>query len=131
MTATSANANEEDAIRAVIDAWARAMRAKDADEVVSQYAANNVKFILAPPLQYTKEHPFDKKSLQQWFSSFQGPIEYENRDLNITTGTNVGFCHSLNRMMATTTKGDKMRSLVPRDPRLSQDRRSMEDHARA
>lgn len=108
MAATSTNANEEDAIRAVIDAWARAMRAKDADEVVSQYAADNVKFILAPPLQYTKEHPFDKESLQQWFSSFQGPIEYENRDLNITAGNDVGFCHSLNRMMATTTKGDKI-----------------------
>ena len=95
MTATSTNTNEEAAIRAVIDAWASAMRAKDADGVVSQYAADNVKFILAPPLQYTKDHPFDKKSLQQWFSSFQGPIEYENRDLNITAGNDVGFLPQL------------------------------------
>ena len=77
------NNNEESVIRAVIDAWANAMRAKDAEGVASQYSSDNVKFILAPPLQYTKDHPFDKKSLQQWFSSFQGRIDYENRDLQI------------------------------------------------
>ena len=27
-----------------------------------------------------------KKGLGEWFSSFQGPIGYEIRDLNITTG---------------------------------------------
>jgi uncharacterized protein (TIGR02246 family) len=108
MTATSTNKNEEAAIRSVIDTWASAMRSKDADGVVSQYAPDNVKFILAPPLQYTKDHPFDKKSLQEWFSSFQGPIDYENRDLDITAGNDVAFCHSLNRMMATTTKGEKV-----------------------
>jgi uncharacterized protein (TIGR02246 family) len=100
--------NEESAIRAVIETWARAMRAKDAGAVVSQYAADNVKFILAPPLQYTKDHPFDKNGLEKWFSTFQGPIDYENRDLKITAGNDVAFCHSLNRMMATTTKGEKV-----------------------
>jgi ketosteroid isomerase-like protein len=108
MTATSTNTNEQAAIRSVINTWASAMRAKNADGVVSQYAPDNVKFILAPPLQYTKDHPFDKKSLQEWFFSFQGPIDYENRDLDITAGNDVAFCHSLNRMMATTTKGEKV-----------------------
>ena len=84
------------------------MRAKDAASVVSHYAADNVKFILAPPLQYTRDNPFDKKGLEEWFSSFEGPIEYENRDLHITAGDDVAFCHSLNRMMATTTKGSKV-----------------------
>jgi len=50
MTATSTNTNEEAAIRSVIDTWASAMRSKDADGVVSQYAPDNVKFILAPPI---------------------------------------------------------------------------------
>jgi len=51
-TISNANANEETRIRAVIDDWARAIRTKDATAVVSQYATDNVKFILAPPLQY-------------------------------------------------------------------------------
>lgn len=108
MTTANTNANEETKIRALIDNWASAMRAKNADGVVSHYAPDTVKFILAPPLQYTRDNPYDKKELEKWFSSFQGPIDYENRDLNITAGSDVAFCHSLNRMMATTTNGAKV-----------------------
>jgi uncharacterized protein (TIGR02246 family) len=108
MTTTNTKAVEESRIRAVIEDWADALRAKDADSVVSQYTADNVKFTLAPPLQYTRDHPFGKEALEAWFSSFQGPIDYENRDLKITAGDEIAFCHSLNRMMATTTKGSKV-----------------------
>jgi PhnB protein len=108
MSAASTKAIAEGQIRTLIDNWAKAMRAKDADGVVSQYGADNVKFILAPPLQYTRDNPFGKKALEQWFSSFQGPIGYEIRDLNITIGDDVAFCHSLNRMRATTTGEEKV-----------------------
>jgi PhnB protein len=78
--------------RTVIEDWAHALRAKDADRVVSQYTPDCVKFILALPLQYTRDNPFGKKGLEEWFSSFQGPVQYENRDLNITAGDQVAFC---------------------------------------
>jgi hypothetical protein len=51
MTTANTKAIEEAKIRTLIDNWAKAMRAKDADGVVSQYATESVKFILAPPLQ--------------------------------------------------------------------------------
>ena len=108
MTTADTKAIEEAQIRTVIDNWANAMRARDAGGVVSQYATDYIKFILAPPLQYTRDNPFDKKRLEEWFSSFQGPIGYEIRDLSITTGDDVAFCHSLNRMMARTTDGVKV-----------------------
>ena len=108
MSTANTNTIEEGQIRAVIEDWANALRAKDADRLVSQYTTESVKFILAPPLQYTRDNPFDKKSLEEWFSSFQGPIQYQNRDLNITAGGQVGFCHSLGRMIATTTTGSKI-----------------------
>jgi uncharacterized protein (TIGR02246 family) len=102
------NVSEETRIRALIDNWVSAMRAKDADGVVSHYAPDNVKFILAPPLQYTRDNPFDKTGLEKWFSSSGGPIHYEKRDLHITAGDEVAFCHSLNRMSATTTEGSNV-----------------------
>jgi ketosteroid isomerase-like protein len=108
MTTANTKAIEEAQIRTLIDNWANAMRAKDADGVVSQYVADNVKFTLAPPLQYTRDNPFGKKGLEQWFSSFQGPIGYQIRDLNITTADDVAFCHSLNQMKLTTTDGTKV-----------------------
>jgi ketosteroid isomerase-like protein len=49
MTTANTKAIEEAQIRTLIDNWANALRAKDANGVVSHYAADNVKFILAPP----------------------------------------------------------------------------------
>jgi PhnB protein len=92
MSTANTKTVEEGQIRAVIEDWANALRAKNADRLVSQYTTESVKFILAPPLQYTRDNPFDKKGLEEWFSSFQGPIHYENRDLNITAGDRVAFC---------------------------------------
>jgi PhnB protein len=91
MSTANTKTVEEGQIRAVIEDWANALRAKDADRLVSQYTTESVKFILAPPLQYTRDNPFDKKSLEEWFSSFQGPIQYQNRDLNITAGGQSRF----------------------------------------
>ena len=60
---------EEAQIRTLIDNWANAMRAKDADGVVSHYTADNVKFTLAPPLQYTRDNPFGKGRLGTRFAT--------------------------------------------------------------
>jgi ketosteroid isomerase-like protein len=35
-----------------------------------------------------------RKRLAEWFASFQSPIGYELRDLSITTGEEVAFCHA-------------------------------------
>jgi ketosteroid isomerase-like protein len=107
VTTAKTKAVEEGQIRAVIENWANAMRAKDADSVVSQYTTDSVKFILAPPLQYTRDNPFGKQALEAWFSSFQGSIGYEIHGLKITTGDDTAFCHSLNRMTAR-TNGSKV-----------------------
>jgi ketosteroid isomerase-like protein len=42
----------------------------------------------------------------------QGPIEYETRDLCITTGEDVAFCHSLNRVKSTRTTGETTETWV-------------------
>jgi PhnB protein len=91
-------------VRAVIDDWANALRAKDAGGVVARQATGFVQFALAPPLQATS---LDRDGLSAWFSSWQGPIDYEIRDQRITAGERVAFCHSLNRMSATTTDGQR------------------------
>lgn len=89
-------------VRAVIEDWANAVRAKDPDGVVAGQAPDFVQFALAPPLQAAG---VDRNGLEAWFSTWQGPIDYEIRDQEITAGEEVAFSHSLNRMRATTTSG--------------------------
>jgi PhnB protein len=98
---------EEAHIKAIIDALANAMRAKDADGIVSLYSADNVMFILAPPLRYTPETSPGKKGVQEWFDSWQGPIDQERRELSIVAGDGLGYAHSLNHMTGSRTDGTK------------------------
>jgi ketosteroid isomerase-like protein len=107
MTSKSSSTKAEIRIRTLIENLAHALRGKDAAGVLSHYAANKVQFLLAPPLQYTGANGIDQDSLEEWFSSFQGPIGYEIHDLSVTTGEDVAFCHSLNRMSGTKRDGEE------------------------
>ena len=103
MPIENAKTRAELRIRALIDDWAQAMRAKDADEVLAHHAADVVTFDLAPPLMSTGA---DAQGVQAWFSTWQGPLGYEVRDLNITVGDDAAFCHSLNRLSGTKNDGE-------------------------
>jgi uncharacterized protein (TIGR02246 family) len=105
MTAESNKPTDEAEIRAVVDGWVKAISAKDIDAVMSHYAADIVTFDLAPPLQYTGADAL-KKSLEAWFPTFRGPVGYEIRDLCITTGDDVAFCRSQNRISGARTDGE-------------------------
>ena len=106
MTAGSSRARDEARIRRFIDTWAEAIRAKDVDAVMSHFAADIVTFDLAPPLQSTGADAL-RQSLEAWFPTFRGPVGYEVHDLSITTGDDVAFCRSLNRISGTRTDGEE------------------------
>ena len=104
MTARPEGATAEARIRALIDDWANALRAKDAQGVMAHYAADSVTFDLAPPLVSTTA---DAEGLRAWFSTWRDPLGYEIRDLNITAGDDTAFCHCLSRLSGTKTDGEK------------------------
>jgi ketosteroid isomerase-like protein len=47
----------------------------------------------------------NRKSLEEWFLTFRGPVGYEIRDLSITAADEVAFCHGLNRISGARTDG--------------------------
>jgi PhnB protein len=100
----NAKADAEAQIRSLVDDWARAIRAKDPAGVIAHYAPASVTFDLAPPLISTGA---DAKGLQAWFSTWQGPLGYEIRDVNVTAGDDVAFCYGLTRLSGTKTDGEK------------------------
>ncbi|MPZ39918.1 MAG: DUF4440 domain-containing protein [Rhizobiales bacterium] len=97
------NKTEEAAIRAVIEDWASALRTKDAARMTSHGVAEMVHYSMAPPLV---SDGTGLNALQTWFDTWQGPIGYELRDLAITVGDDVAFCHGLNHMTGTQTIGE-------------------------
>jgi len=108
MTTENNKTNDEEQIRQLKVELTNAIRRNDVDGVVSRFAAETVMFILAPPLQYkTGDNAPGATGIQEWFDSFQGAIGYEFRELQITTGETVAFCHSLNRISGTRSDGEK------------------------
>jgi ketosteroid isomerase-like protein len=100
MTGTVQTHNEAQ-IRRLMDDRATAMRARDAEALVAHYAPDAVEFDLAPPLQKVGPEVRDVNRLKSWFSGFDGDIDFQIRDVSVTAGEDVAYCHSLNRLTAT------------------------------
>jgi uncharacterized protein (TIGR02246 family) len=104
----TAQSQDQAQIRQLMAEQETAMRARDAERLVSPYAPDIVKFNLAPPLRSTGPKAHDVDGLRSWFSGFDGPLDYEIRDLIVTAGEDVAFGHSLNRLSATPHGAPKM-----------------------
>jgi uncharacterized protein (TIGR02246 family) len=107
MTRENNKATDEAQIREMLNSWATAIRSRNSNGLTASYAPDVLMFDVVNPLQYTGPDAVRKRS-EEWLSSFQDPLGYEIRDLNIATGDDVAFCHSLNRVNGTTTEGNKI-----------------------
>jgi len=96
-----------DEIRQLVDAFAAAVRAKDVDAVMSNFAADVLTFDVIGPLQHVGTDAARKRT-EEWFASFEGPIGYQIRDLTITAADDIAFCHSLNQVSGTKKDGAKL-----------------------
>ena len=114
-------------IRTLIDDWAAGLRAKDAKRVKRHGAKDLVHFSLAPPLVADESGPY---GLEKWFKTWDGPLGYELRDLEIVSGDGVAFSHSLNHLTGTATRREAG-PLVPQHTLFPQGRWRVEDRARA
>jgi uncharacterized protein (TIGR02246 family) len=94
----------EQQIRELMAAREVAMSARDAETLGAHYAPDVVAFTLAPPLVHRGAEVSGVAARKAWFETFEGPIEYEIRDLEITIGGDIAYSHALNRM-STTPKG--------------------------
>ena len=83
MTTATGKAIEEAQIRGLIDDRVKAVRAKDVNGAISSTAPTILSFDVVNPLQHIGSDA-SRKRAEAWFSSFQGPIGCEIRDLSIT-----------------------------------------------
>ena len=109
MTTGIANSKttDEAQIRALIDDRAKAVRDKNVNEAISSIALDIVSFDVVNPFQQLGSAA-SKKRAEEWFSSFEGPIGYEIRDLSITAGDSAAFSHGLSHVSATRKDGGKL-----------------------
>jgi PhnB protein len=97
--------SDEARIAAVLDAFAAALRAKDARAAVAAYTRDVVAYDLAPPLRVSPEAERDPAYIQQWFDTWSGPIVSEARDLEISVGGDIAYAVGLRHLTGTKTDG--------------------------
>jgi uncharacterized protein (TIGR02246 family) len=94
----------EAVIRQRVEELVKAVQTKDIDGVMSIYAHDVVAFDIVPPLRYVGADAY-RQRWQETFAAYAGPIEYEVRDLQITTEGDLAFLHSLNHVKGTLASG--------------------------
>jgi len=95
-------------IQQLMDNLAEAVRTKDAERLIANYAPDVVAFDVINPLQYVGADEV-KARAEQWLATFEdGLVGYEISDLRITAGDDTAFCHSLNHIYAMRTDGNKI-----------------------
>ncbi len=98
--------NDKAAIQRLLDDAIRSLYDKDIEGIMSIYEPEVVTFDIVPPLQYRGADAL-RKLWEEMFVVYQGPINYEIHDLDITVGDGVAFTHSLNRISGTLNNGQK------------------------
>jgi uncharacterized protein (TIGR02246 family) len=87
---------DESGVRAVIDAIAAAVRARNVEGMLAQCAEDVVVYDLVPPL----EHKGVASIRQVWteaLSAFEAPVEYDVQHLDVAVSGDVALARSLNR----------------------------------
>ena len=105
------NSKPEIEIRSLIGEWAEGLRAKDVARRTAHYADDVLIFDVINPVQHAGLEAL-RQRLAQWFSTFDGPIDSEVRDLHVTADEQVAFCHSLQRFRGSLSGGGMLDMLV-------------------
>lgn len=91
---------DEQRIRKVIESQLTALSAKEVDGAINIYGKGGVMYTLAPPLRSQNDDEASASAaVQKWFDTWEGPIKYETRDLDIRTSGDLAIATSLRHMI--------------------------------
>ena len=81
-------------LRQRVDDIAQAIRDKDVERLLAFYTPDVTVFDLRPPLDVRGINAY-RKNFEQWFGSFEGPLDFALHNLRIVAGEGAAFCHYL------------------------------------
>jgi PhnB protein len=92
---------DEAAIRTLLEVHANAIRLKDAEQALAPYAPGSAIYDLAPPLAYRSDTRADRAGIEAWFATWDGPIGYELKDIEVTSSGPLAVAHGFLRISGT------------------------------
>ncbi len=104
MNANDLTAIAKAEVRAVLDQWQEAVRAKDLEGIVAHYAPDIVAYDAIVALQFVGRDAYR----EHWATCLKmctGPMIFELRDPQVAAAGDVAFCHALTRCGGTGPDG--------------------------
>src|SRR5512145_2215934 len=96
----SGSTSDDGDVRAVIEAWAAAVRRKDFEGILSNHAENIVMFDVPPPLQ-SKGLDAYRRTWDLFYSWSREPILFDIVEMTVTAGSDVAFVAAVMRCSGT------------------------------
>lgn len=91
-------------VRALIENRMQAVREKDVNKAMQFFSDNVLSFDVVGPLRLTGAAAI-RKRVEEWFTSFDGPIDFELSELSVDASDDLAYSHSLNHVKAAKTDG--------------------------
>ena len=88
---------DETAIRTIVEKWKEAVRARDYDALMSNYAEDVVVFDVPPPIQVKGRDAY-RKRWEHWLGGFKGEVGCEMREVEITVSGDLAYLHALTQI---------------------------------
>ncbi len=88
----------------IIDARAKAVRKGDVDAMMADVADDVVNYDVVDPLRRVGAAATRERAAA-WVASYDGPINWESRDVQVTADDDVAFSHCLSRVTGTLKTG--------------------------
>jgi ketosteroid isomerase-like protein len=107
-TAQASPADDEQ-IKALESRFAAAFNAKDVDAIMKAYVADKslLVFDVVPPRQFVGAEAY-RKDWEEFLGLFKGSPKFELTDLSVTTDGSLGYGHSIQHIVGTSTKDQQI-----------------------
>jgi ketosteroid isomerase-like protein len=99
-----AGISTKEGVKALLDGWSEAIRAKDIDWLMSHYASDAVYFDLVPPLQIVGTDGI-RKNFLRWFGGWSSVIGQDVGELTIQESGDIAVAFMLIRASGTLKDG--------------------------
>jgi uncharacterized protein (TIGR02246 family) len=96
------------AVRDVVEAWAKAVRARDLAGILANHSPDILMFDVPPPLDSRGIDAY-RKTWDLFFSWSEAPVIFDIQELQVTAGRDVAFVAALMRCSGTEPSGERVR----------------------
>jgi uncharacterized protein (TIGR02246 family) len=108
MSVSNSRTTDEAAIRALLEDWARAVRAKDLKGILANHSQEVLMFDLPGPLE-SKGIDAYRKTWDLFFSWSNVPVVFDFNEMDVTASNDIAYVTALMRCAGTERNGEKIR----------------------